>query len=156
MVVLTQYAEVDYALELIAEGSAGRGYLLKERVADAEDLVGALRTVAAGGSVIDPQVVHPLVQAGHRRPDSPLGQLTPRELEVLTQLAEGHSNSRIARELVVTERAVEKHVGSIFTKLGLSADDETNRRVAAVLVHLRAAGVGAAGVGAALHAGPGG
>lgn len=144
VVVLTQYAEVEYALDLITEGSGGRGYLLKERVANAEEIVAALRTVAEGGSVIDPLVIGPLVDAGSRRPDSPIARLTGREVDVMTRVAHGHSNGKIARDLVVTERAVEKHIGSIFTKLELSSDTDTNRRVAAVLVFLQQAGLRAA------------
>lgn len=141
VVVLTQYAEVEYALELIAGGSAGRGYLLKERVANATELVDALREVAAGGSVIDVDVIRPLVDAGSRRPDSPIALLTARELEVLGLVARGDSNVRIATELSITDRAVEKHISSIFTKLQLPADSQTNRRVAAALMFLQQAGV---------------
>ena len=142
VVALTQYSDVEYALDLVSEGSQGRGYLLKERVADVDELVGALRTVAAGGSVIDQLVVDALVATGSRRPDSMLDRLTPRELEVLAMVARGKTNGAIAAELVVTDRAVEKHINSIFTKLDLPVDAPFHRRVAATLVFLSEAGVG--------------
>ena len=141
VVVLTQYADVEYALDLVVDGSQGRGYLLKERVADAGELVSALRRVAAGGSVIDETVVRQLLDAGTRRRGSRLERLTGRELEVLGLMAEGASNAGIASRLVVTERAVEKHIGSIFAKLDLPIDTSTHRRVAASLVFLSEAGV---------------
>ena len=136
VVVLTQYADAEYALDLVASGSQGRGYLLKERVANADDLVAALREVAGGGSVIDETVVGGLVSAGSRRPDSALSRLTPRELDVLTLVARGMSNPAIAAALSVTDRAVEKHINSIFAKLDLPADSPLHRRVAAALVYL--------------------
>lgn len=134
VVVLSQFAEPSYALSLLGEGSAGRAYLLKERVADVEEVVRAIHEVAAGRSVIDPTVVETLVSA--RRQRSPLEHLTPRELEVLGQMATGRTNAAIASELVLSERAVEKHTNSIFAKLGLSEEPDVNRRVAAVLVYL--------------------
>lgn len=141
VVVLTQYADVEYALDLLAEGSQGRGYLLKERVGHPRELVDALRTVAAGGSVIDEAVVTPLVTAGARHPGSALGRLTPRELEVLTHVARGFSNRGIAERLVVSERGVEKHINSILGKLDLGGDSHVHRRVAAALVLLNEVGM---------------
>jgi len=140
VVVLTQYADAEYALDLVGAGSQGRGYLLKERVANADELVAALREVAAGGSVIDETVVGGLVSAGSRRPDSALSRLTPRERGVLTHVARGMSNQAIAATLSVTDRAVEKHINSIFTKLDLPADSPLHRRVAAALVYLNDVG----------------
>jgi DNA-binding NarL/FixJ family response regulator len=136
VVLLSQYAEATYALALLAEGSARRGYLLKERVADGDELADAIRRVAAGGSVIDPTVVEGLVAANRARP-SKLDALTPRELEVLGEMAQGKSNASIAASLVLSERAVEKHTNSIFAKLGLSEERDLNRRVSAVLVYLQ-------------------
>jgi len=136
VVVLSQHAEAPYALALLADGSAGRAYLLKERVADPDELVGAVREVAAGGSRIDPQVVEQLVQRSRRAPGSDLDRLTPRETEVLGEMAQGKSNGAIAAALVLSERAVEKHTNSIFSKLGLSEEKDVNRRVKAVLVYL--------------------
>jgi DNA-binding NarL/FixJ family response regulator len=133
---------VEYALDLVRDGSDGRGYLLKERVADVDELVAALRTVAAGGSVIDQIVVDALMATGTRRRDSLLDRLTPRELEVLAMVARGMTNATIAEELVVTDRAVEKHISSILTKLDLPAEAPVHRRVAATLVFLSEAGVG--------------
>jgi DNA-binding NarL/FixJ family response regulator len=140
VVVLTQYADAEYALALVEGGSQGRGYLLKEKVANADDLVAALREVAAGGSVIDETVVDGLVSAGSRRPDSAMSRLTPRELDVLTHVARGMSNQAIASTLAVTDRAVEKHINSIFAKLDLPADSPLHRRVAAALVYLNDVG----------------
>jgi DNA-binding NarL/FixJ family response regulator len=136
VVVLSQYAAPGYALALLEHGSAGRAYLLKERIGNVDELAGAIRAVAAGGSVIDPMVVEELVRS--RTHDSQLGlaSLTPRELEILAEMAQGKSNSAIAAALFVTERAVEKHTNSIFAKLGLSEEREVNRRVKAVLVYL--------------------
>lgn len=142
VVALTQYTDVEYALDLVREGSQGRGYLLKERVADIDELVAAIRTVAAGGSVIDQIVVDGLLAAGARRTDSRLERLTSRELEVLSMVARGLNNAAIAAELVVTDRAVEKHINSILAKLDLPADAPVHRRVAATLVFLSEAGVG--------------
>lgn len=141
VLVLTQYADVEYALDLTAAGSAGRGYLLKERVADADELVRALHTVAEGGSVIDETVVEALLRSSRRRP-GPLDRLTPRELDVLSNVAQGMSNQAIADVLVVTPRAVEKHINSILAKLDLSGDESVNRRVAATLVFLSSTGAG--------------
>lgn len=145
VVALTQYTDVEYALDLVREGSDGRGYLLKERVADADELVSALRTVAAGGSVIDQVIVDALVATSTRRADSVLDRLSPRELEVLSMVARGMTNGAIAAELVVTDRAVEKHINSILSKLDLPADAPVHRRVAATLVFLSEAGVGSVG-----------
>ena len=133
VVVLSQYAEPAYALALLGEGSAGRAYLLKERVGDVEELVRAIHEVADGRSVIDPAVVEALVAA--RRKRSPLDFLTAREVEVLGQMATGRTNAAIANELSLSERAVEKHTNSIFAKLGLSEEPDVNRRVAAVLLY---------------------
>jgi DNA-binding NarL/FixJ family response regulator len=132
VLVLSQYVEKEYAAELLAESAEGVGYLLKDRVADLERFIDAVRRVAEGGSVLDPEVVSRMLA---RRSD-PLDQLTPREREVLVLMAEGRSNSSIATELVVTERAVEKHVTSIFSKLDLPATAEGHRRVLAVLAYL--------------------
>lgn len=139
VVVLSQHAEAPYALALLADGSARRAYLLKERVADVDELLAAVREVAAGGSRIDPQVVEQLVM-GKRSQGSELDRLTPRELEVLGEMAQGKSNSAIAASLVLSERAVEKHTNSIFSKLGLSEERDLNRRVKAVLVYLHERG----------------
>lgn len=136
VLVLSQYAEAPYALALLADGAHGRGYLLKERVGDVDELVGAVREVAAGGSRIDPQVVDQLVTSNRSAPSSDIERLTPRETEVLSEMAQGKSNAAIAESLVLSERAVEKHTNSIFSKLGLSEERERNRRVAAVLVYL--------------------
>ena len=136
VLVLSQYAEPRYALRLLAEGSEGRGYLLKERVSDATQLVSAIREVARGGSVIDPKLVDSLVGARSARERSPLNELTPREQEVLAEMAQGRNNAAIAESLVLTERAVEKHIGSIFTKLGLKWEESVHRRVKAVLIYL--------------------
>ena len=136
VVVLSQYSEPRYALRLLGEGSEGRGYLLKERVSDVEQLVTAIREVARGGSVIDPKLVDALVGARAAAERSPLAELTPREREVLGEMAQGKSNAAIAGSLVLTERAVEKHAGSIFSKLGLTWEENVNRRVKAVLIYL--------------------
>ena len=136
VLVLSQYVEEAYALDLFADGADGLGYLLKDRVADLERFVDAVRRVADGGSALDPEVVGRLL--GRRRREDPLEALTPREREVLGLMAEGRSNAGIAAHLVVTERAVEKHVTSIFTKLGLPPAGEDHRRVLAVLTFLRA------------------
>jgi DNA-binding NarL/FixJ family response regulator len=136
VVVLSQYVAPNYAITLLEGGSAGRAYLLKERIGNVDELAGAIRAVAAGGSVIDPMVVDQLVRS--RAQDSHLGvsSLTPRELEILAEMAQGKSNSAIAATLFVTERAVEKHTNSIFAKLNLSEERDVNRRVKAVLVYL--------------------
>ena len=136
VVVLSQYVDPSYALALLSEGSAGRAYLLKERVGDAEDLVAAIREVARGGSVIDPKVVEALVSATSPRRRSDLDRLTPRESEILAEMAQGKNNAAIAASLVLSERAVEKHTNSIFSKLGLSEERDVNRRVKAVLLYL--------------------
>lgn len=136
VVVLSQYAEPAYATALLAAGSAGRAYLLKERVSDPGQLVAAVRGVAAGSSVIDPAVVDALVSASGRARSSPLARLTPREREVLAQLAQGRSNAGVAGALFLSERAVEKHINTLFAKLGLAAETDTNRRVKAVLLYL--------------------
>jgi DNA-binding NarL/FixJ family response regulator len=136
VVVLSQYAEPEYALSLLEKGAAGRAYLLKERVSDIDQLVNAIREVARGGSVIDPKVVEALVAARTRKPDSPLKELTAREQEVLAAIAQGKNNAAIAGQLFLTERAVEKHINSIFSKLGLQEDKDTHRRVRAALMYL--------------------
>jgi DNA-binding NarL/FixJ family response regulator len=136
VLVLSQYVEAAYAMELLAESAEGVGYLLKDRVSDVNEFADAVRRVGEGGSALDPTIVSQLV--GRRRRDDPIDQLTPREREVLGLMAEGRSNSGIAEELVVTERAVEKHVTSIFAKLQLPAASEDHRRVLAVLAYLRA------------------
>jgi DNA-binding NarL/FixJ family response regulator/class 3 adenylate cyclase len=136
VLVLSQYLEPAYALELLSESAEGVGYLLKDRVADVPEFVAAVKRVGEGGSALDPSVVSQLV--GRRRQDDPIAQLTPREREVLELMAEGLSNNAIAERLVVTERAVEKHVTSIFGKLRLGAGSDTHRRVLAVLAFLRA------------------
>jgi len=135
VLVLSQYVEPAYAMELLAESAEGVGYLLKDRVADVNEFADAVRRVGDGGSALDPTIVSQLV--GRRRGDDPIDQLTPREREVLGLMAEGRSNQGIADRLVVTERAVEKHVTSIFGKLRLPADAEDHRRVLAVLAYLR-------------------
>jgi len=135
VLVLSQYLETAYALELLSESAEGVGYLLKDRVADIEAFVGAVRRVGDGGSALDPAVVSQLV--GRQRRDDPVAELTPREREVLELMAEGRSNQAIADVLVVTERAVEKHVTSIFGKLRLPASPDDHRRVLAVLTYLR-------------------
>jgi DNA-binding NarL/FixJ family response regulator/class 3 adenylate cyclase len=136
VLVLSQYLESAYALELLSESAEGVGYLLKDRIADIPEFVAAVKRVGEGGSALDPSVVSQLV--GRHRSDDPIAQLTPREREVMELMAEGLSNSAIAERLVVTERAVEKHVTSIFGKLRLGADSDTHRRVLAVRAFLRA------------------
>lgn len=136
VVVLSQYAEPAYATALLADGSAGRAYLLKERVSDPHQLANAVRSVASGGSVIDPAVVEVLVSASGRARSSPLSQLTPREREVLAEIAQGKSNAGVAAALFLTERAVEKHINVLFSKLGLTTESDVNRRVKAVLLYL--------------------
>jgi DNA-binding NarL/FixJ family response regulator len=137
VVVLSQFAEEDYAYDLLKDGAAGLGYLLKERVADVAELVRALGEVAKGGSVLDPKIVEALVSAKERLAHSPLGQLTDREREVLGQMAQGKNNAAIAKALFLTERAVEKHINSLFHKLGLTEEPDVHRRVMAVLAFLR-------------------
>ena len=136
VVVLSQYVAPGYALALLEHGSAGRAYLLKERIGSVDELARAIRTVAGGGSVIDPMVVDELVRSRVQDSQPGLASLTPRELEILAEMAQGKSNSAIATALFVTERAVEKHTNSIFAKLGLSEERDVNRRVKAVLVYL--------------------
>ena len=136
VVVLSQYSEPSYVLGLLEAGSDGRGYLLKERVHNRGELVAAIDTVAGGGSVIDPKVVEVLVEAKARAERSPLAELTSREREVLSELAEGKSNAAIADSLVLTKRAVEKHINSIFTKLDLAVADDVSKRVKAALLFL--------------------
>jgi DNA-binding NarL/FixJ family response regulator len=140
VVVLSQYAEEEYAYELLKDGAEGLGYLLKERVADVEEIVRALRDVAAGGSVLDPRVVEGLVARRDRESMSPLAHVTEREREVLSLMAEGKNNAAIAASLYLTERAVEKHINSLFHKLGLSEEPNVHRRVMAVLTFLREGG----------------
>jgi DNA-binding NarL/FixJ family response regulator len=135
VLVLSQYVEEGYALDLVGESAGGVGYLLKDRVADVDRFVDSVRRVADGGSALDPEVVSQLV--GRARRDDPIDELTPREREVLELMAEGRSNGAIAEHMVVTERAVEKHVTSIFGKLGLAPAPEDHRRVLAVLAFLR-------------------
>jgi DNA-binding NarL/FixJ family response regulator len=144
VVVLSQYADPAYVLALLESGSDGRAYLLKERVHDRRQLVGAIEAVAAGQSVIDPKIVEVLVAAKARGERSPLAQLTPRELEVLAAIAEGRSNAAISEALVLTKRAVEKHINSIFLKLNLSHSpgaEEVSPRVKATLLFLAEADV---------------
>jgi DNA-binding NarL/FixJ family response regulator len=134
VLVLSQYAEPAYAMELLSESAEGVGYLLKDRVSDVNDFCAAVKRVAEGGSALDPTVVSQLV--GRRRRDDPVSELTPRETEVLELMAEGRSNQAIGERLFITPRAVEKHVTSIFGKLGLAAAAEDHRRVLAVLAYL--------------------
>ncbi|HYS31705.1 MAG TPA: response regulator transcription factor [Streptosporangiaceae bacterium] len=136
VVVLSQYVAPAYAVALLEHGSAGRAYLLKERVGSVDELARAIRSVAGGGSVIDPRVVDELVRSRARERQPGVSTLTPRETEILAEMAQGKSNSAIAAALFVTERAVEKHTNSIFAKLGLSEEKDVNRRVKAVLVFL--------------------
>ena len=136
VLVLSGYVELAYAQELLADNAEGLGYLLKDRVSDVNDFADAVQRVGAGGSALDPEVVSLLM--GRSRDDDPLEELTRREREVLGLMAEGRSNAAIAEQLVVTERAVEKHVTSIFGKLGLTASGEDHRRVLAVLRFLEA------------------
>jgi DNA-binding NarL/FixJ family response regulator len=137
VVVLTQYAEPRYGLELLEAGSEGRGYLLKERVNDPRELHAAIEAVAHGGSVFDPTMVRLLVSGGSSDGGA-IDALTPREREVLAEMAQGKSNAAIAEHLVLTKKAIEKHVGSIFLKLGLPEEQVASRRVAAVLLYLAA------------------
>jgi len=136
VLVLSQYVEEGYALDLVGDSAGGVGYLLKDRVADVDRFVDSVKRVADGGSALDPEVVSQLV--GRARRDDPIDELTPREREVLELMAEGRSNNAIAEHMTVTERAVEKHVTSIFGKLGLAPAPEDHRRVLAVLAFLRA------------------
>jgi DNA-binding NarL/FixJ family response regulator len=136
VLVLSQYIEESYAMELLSDNAEGVGYLLKDRVADLDRFVDAVKRVGEGGSALDPEVVSRLL--GRRRREDPLAEISPREREVLALMAEGRSNHAIANELVVTERAVEKHVTSIFSKLDLPPTADDHRRVLAVLTYLRA------------------
>jgi len=136
VVVLSQYADAHYGLDLLAGGAEGRAYLLKDRVHDSRELRSAIEIVARGGSLIDPRMMELLLSGQGRRRDSPLNELTPRERDVLAGMAQGKSNAAIAQSLVVTTRAVEKHVGSIFMKLGLPDESVVSRRVSAVLLYL--------------------
>jgi DNA-binding NarL/FixJ family response regulator len=136
VLVLSQYIEEGYAMELLGENAEGVGYLLKDRISDVQRFLDAVQRVADGGSALDPEVVSHML--GRRRRDDPLSVLTPREREVLELMAEGRTNIAIAEHLVVTERAVEKHVTSIFGKLGLASTPDDHRRVLAVLTFIRA------------------
>ncbi|MDX3243780.1 response regulator transcription factor [Streptomyces sp. ME18-1-4] len=136
VLVLSQHVEQLYARELLADGSGGVGYLLKDRVFDAEQFVDAVRRVAAGGTAMDPQVIQQLLARRSGDGRGPVDRLTPREREVMELMAQGRSNAAIAAKLVVTERAVAKHTANIFLKLGLEVSDDDNRRVLAVLAYL--------------------
>ncbi len=140
VVVLSQYAESTYAFELLGEGTAGLAYLLKERVGDPKQLVHAVREVASGGSVVDPDVVGALVASNAQQRRSPLSHLTDRERDVLERMAQGRTNAAIAEQLCLSESSIEKYATSIFAKLGLSDEPQTHRRVAAVITFLRDAG----------------
>ena len=141
VVVLSQYVDETYAFELLRNGARGVGYLLKDRIGDADRLLSALREVAGGGSVIDQRVVEALVGRRARLVDSPLASLSPRELDVLREMAQGQANAAIAETLSITESSVGKHVNSIFSKLGLSTETQQHRRVTAVLTFLRESGL---------------
>jgi DNA-binding NarL/FixJ family response regulator len=136
VVVVSQYADAEYALALLDKGAAGRAYLLKERVSDLDQLVNAIREVARGGSVVDAKVIENLIAARTRNKRSALAELTPREGVVLAAVAEGKNNAAIAEGLHLTEGAVEKHISSIFSKLGLSEEPAVHRRVKATLIYL--------------------
>lgn len=140
VVVLSQYVEEEYAFELLSDGVAGLGYLLKERVSQLDELVRALHDVSRGGSALDPKVVEGLLSRRSTDSGSPLLGLTDREREVLAEMATGKNNSMIAKTLYMSERAVEKHIGAVFQKLGLVEEGEVNRRVVAVLRYLEATG----------------
>jgi DNA-binding NarL/FixJ family response regulator len=142
VVVLSQYAEDDLAFELLSDGVAGLGYLLKERVSQVDELVRALQDVCRGGSALDPKVVEGLLFQRSRQDRSPLHELTEKEREVLAEMAAGRNNAAIARTLYMSDRAVEKHIGVVFQKLGLVDEGENNRRVMAVLAFLEAGGAG--------------
>jgi DNA-binding NarL/FixJ family response regulator len=135
VLVLSQYVELGLALKLLAESADGAGYLLKDRITDVDEFVASVRRVASGGSALDPSIVSTLL--ARQRPDDPIGRLTPREREVLELMATGSSNQGIAERLVITQRAVEKYVSSIFGKLGLPSSPSASRRVLAVLLFLR-------------------
>jgi DNA-binding NarL/FixJ family response regulator len=136
VIVLSQYAEPAYALTLLERGTGRRAYLLKERIRDRAELIAAIQTVACGGSVIDPMIVDVLIQARARVAESRLSQVTPRERELLAEIATGKSNGAIARSMFLTKRAVEKHVNSIFSKLDLPETEDVSRRVKATLIYL--------------------
>ena len=136
VVVLSQYVAPQYALALLEHGSDGRAYLLKERLSDRAQLVAALRAVADGGSVVDAKVVESLIAARARHDASPVADLTPREREILSEIAQGKTNQAIAEQLFLTKRAVEKHINAIFVKLGLSQNEDVSRRVKAALIYL--------------------
>ena len=136
VVVLSQFADPGYGVALLEDGSDRRAYLLKERIGSREEIVAAIEAVAAGGSVVDAKVVDGLIAERRRSERSPLTELTPREVEVLAYVARGHSNQAIAEELVLTKRAVEKHINAIFLKLGLSQAGDVSRRVKAALIYL--------------------
>ncbi|HEX4747183.1 MAG TPA: response regulator transcription factor [Gaiellaceae bacterium] len=140
VVVLSQYTTPGYALALFEGGSEGRAYLLKERVKDLDQLVAAVRAVSEGGSVMDPKVVDALVAESARTDESPLNELTPRERDVLREMAEGKNNAAIADALVLTERSVEKVIHSIFLKLGLTWEEAVHKRVKAVVLYLAESG----------------
>lgn len=141
VIVLSQYAEPAYALALLEKGSGRRAYLLKERIRNRQELITAIQTVAAGGSVIDPLIVDILIESKTRVAESRLSELTPRERELLGQIAAGKSNGAIAESLFLTKRAVEKHVNSIFAKLGLPEAEDVSRRVKATLIYLSEEGL---------------
>jgi DNA-binding NarL/FixJ family response regulator len=145
IVVLSQHADPEYALELLQDGSNGLAYLLKERLGDADRLLQAIEEVRSGGSMLDPKIVSALLEAQRRRNASRLAGLTPRELEVLQRMASGKGNAAIARELSISDRSVEKHSNAIFRKLGLSEELDLNRRVAAVLFYLQRGDLAARG-----------
>jgi DNA-binding NarL/FixJ family response regulator len=136
VVILSQYADPEFAVELLESGSAGRAYLLKERVGNRAELTAAIHAVATGGSVVDPKIVDALIAERARADGSSLATLTPREREVLAEVAAGKSNSAIAESLVLTKRAVEKHINAIFLKLGLRDSEDVSRRVKATLIFL--------------------
>ena len=136
VIVLSQFAEPEYALALLERGASRRGYLLKDRLGSREQLVAAIEQVAAGGSAIDPQVVERLVERRSRGESSPLNRLTPREHQVLAEVATGKSNAAIGRSLVITKRAVERHISAIFSKLNLQDEADASRRVTATLLFL--------------------
>jgi len=138
VVVLSQYAEDDLAFELLSDGVAGLGYLLKERISQVDELVRALQEVCRGGSALDPKIVEGLMSRRSREAKSPLNGLTERERDVLAEMAAGRNNASIAKTLYLSDRAVEKHIGVVFQKLGLIDEGEVNRRVMAVLAFLEA------------------
>lgn len=151
VVVLSQFADAAYALRLFDQGASGRAYLLKERVSDLDQLVRAIREVARGGSVVDPKVVESLITARTRKKESVIESLSPRERDVLAQVAEGKNNAAIAATLFLTERGVEKHINAIFSKLGLTEEKELHRRVKAALIFLTEAPTAGASSGGQHH-----